>query len=131
MWQRFEYWLPDRPYCTDEPSHGLAIRARRLALRCAFVQLNTPHTYRWLAFDVDRPDAAFAAEEANLAAPNVAGINVVNRHAHLLYALADPVHATAAARRAPLAYLARIERGMGRRLGADPGYTGLIAKNPV
>ena len=76
--------------------------------RCGapFVQLNTPHTYRWLAFDVDRPDAAFAAEEANLAAPNVAVINVANRHAHLLYALADPVHATAAARRAPLAYLA-------------------------
>ena len=131
VWQRFEHLLPDRPYCTDEPSHGLVIRARLLALRRAFLQLNTPHTFRWLAFDVDRPDAAFAAEEANVAPPNVAVINVANRHAHLLYALRDPVHTTFAARQAPLRYLADIERGMGRRLGADPGYTGLIAKNPL
>ena len=131
LWECFQDWVPCRPYCTDEPTHGLLIRARRLAVRRAFLQLNTPQTYRWLCFDIDRPGAAFADEDANVAAPSVAVVNPANGHAHLLYALADPVHATAAARRAPLAYLADIERGLLRRLGADPGYTGLIAKNPL
>ena len=130
LWQCFEDWLPARPYCTDEPTHGLLIRSRRLAVRRAFLQLNTPHTHRWLCFDIDRPGAAFADEDANVAAPNVAVINPDNGHAHLLYALADPVHATAAARQAPLRFLADIERGMQRRLGGDPGYSGVIAKNP-
>ena len=131
VWQCFEDWLPARPYCTNDPAYGLGVRGRQLALRRAFLQLNTPHTYRWLSFDIDRPGAAFADEDANVAPPNVAVTNPDNGHAHLLYALRDPVHATFAARQAPLRYLADIELGMRRRLGADPGYTGLIAKNPL
>ena len=128
--QCFEQLLPKRPYCADDPSHGLLIRSRHRALAFSHIQLNAPMEARWLAFDVDRADAAFAWEEASLCAPNIVAVNPENGHAHLLWALTHPVHARYATRLAPLSYLADIERGMARRLGADPGYAGLIAKNP-
>jgi len=128
--QCFEQLLPKRPYCADDPSHGLLIRSRQHALAFSHIQLNAPMEARWLAFDVDRADAAFAWDEASLCAPNIVAVNPENGHAHLLWALTHPVHARYATRQAPLSYLADIERGMARRLGADPGYAGLIAKNP-
>ena len=126
----FEQLLPDRPYCTDDPRHGLLIRIRQRALAFSHIQLNRPTEARWLAFDVDRSTAAFAWEDGNLPPPNVIAVNPENGHAHLLWALHEPVHASDASRQAPLRYLADIERGMSRRLVADRGYAGLIAKNP-
>ena len=43
----------------------------------------------------------------------------------------QPVHDRYAARQAPLRYLADVEHGMSRRLGADPSYAGVIVKNPL
>ena len=63
--------------------------------------------------------------------PNAIVINKANGHAHALTLLATPVAKHSAARSKPLAYLAAVERGMARRLGADRAYTGLIAKNPL
>src|SRR5262245_35758080 len=127
----FRDLLPDRPYCTNDPRTGLLIRSRRLALRYSHLQLNHPATYRWLPIDIDHPEAAFAWEEANVLAPNIIAANPDNGHAHLIYALAHPVHALSGSRDSPLRYLADVARGLSRRLGADPSYSGLIAKNPL
>ena len=129
--QCFGQLLPKRPYCADDPSHGLLIRSRQRALAFSHIQLNAPIEARWLAFDIDRDTAALAWEEGGLPAPNVIAINPENHHAHLLWALNQPVHDRYASRQAPLRYLADVEHGMSRRLGADPSYAGVIVKNPL
>jgi hypothetical protein len=86
---------------------------------------------RFIVFDVDRPHAAFADEDCGVATPNVVAVNPVNGHGHLLYALQYPVVTTPFGRNEPIRYLAAIERGMLRRLQADPGYRGPLAKNPL
>jgi hypothetical protein len=91
----------------------------------------------WLVFDVDRPgpEGLFAWEDAGLPPPSLA---TATRHedgslgcAHLAYALAAPVATGPRARPRPALYAARIEAAMCAQLRADPGYAGLIVKNPL
>ena len=50
---------------------------------------------------------------------------------HAVYALEVPVARLSEAHSLPLAYLAHIADRLSHHLGADPGYTGLITRNPV
>lgn len=129
--QQFVNYLPARPYCTDDLSRGLQIRSRGTAIKKAYIQQNGPGILQWLVFDVDRPGAALAWEQGDLAPPNFIAVNRENGHAHLAYLLSYGVCKTAAAREKPLRYVAAIERAMTTRLGADRGYAGLITKNPL
>jgi hypothetical protein len=108
----------------------LKIRERRTALKHSHLQVNSPLDVRWLCFDIDRSGAALAWEDADLPAPNAVVTNPANGHAHLLWCLREPVHAGVGSRASPLRFVADVETGMLRRLGADPGYSGLIVKNP-
>ena len=127
----FPLLVPRKPYCTDDPKIGLTIRSQSAALQRRHIQLNGPHTLRWMVHDLDDPEAAFAHDDANLPEPNVITINPANRHAHSAILLAVPVAKHNAARAAPLRYFAAVERGIARRLKADQSYCGLIAKNPL
>lgn len=127
----FAQLIPTRPYCTNDVKYGLIIRKRIDAVTYRHVQLNGPNDIRWLTFDVDRPDARFAAEDANLPPPTVFIGNPRNGHAHYAYLLGSPVLTFPESRRSPLEFAAAIERGFVRRLGADRHYCGLIAKNPL
>ena len=51
-------------------------------------------------------------------------------HCHSVWALLAPVHRYPTARRAPLDLLARVERYYAATLTADPGYTGVLTRNP-
>lgn len=128
---RFRELLPRRPYCTDDLSIGLVIRSRDQAARCRYIQPNPPALACWLVFDVDRPYAVLAWEDANLPPPNLTVMNEANGHAHLLYALAVPICTSPSGRSHPLRYAAAIEAAYVARLGADPGYSQLITKNPL
>ncbi|MGL5453083.1 MAG: replication initiation protein [Aeromonas sp.] len=123
--------LPRRPYCTDDPAHGLQIRPQVTALGYRHIQHNPPPHVSCLVFDVDKHDAYFTWKDAGLPAPHWISINSRNGHAHYGYQLAVPVARTSAARQKPLCYLAAIEHVLATRLGADMGYSGLITKNPV
>lgn len=123
--------LPHRPYCTDDFSHGVRVRSLDDALLRRYIQPNAPHVSRWLVFDVDRPGAAFAAQDRGLPDATLVLITPHNRHAHLLYGLETGVCTTSAARSKPLAYAASIERAYSSILGADPGYSGLMTKNAM
>lgn len=129
--QHFAESLPRRPYCTDDPRQGQTVRGREAALRFANVQPNTSGKVVWLAFDVDHADSATAWNRLNAPPPTIAVENPNNGHAHLLYALAAPVPRTEAARVRPLLYLAACQEGIRRKLGADPGYSGHLCKNPL
>jgi hypothetical protein len=129
--QAFPLLIPPKPYCADYLPGFLKIRSRRQALKRRLIQLNSNRVFAWLPFDIDRPGAYFAAEDANLPPPNYVAINPENGHSLTAYLLKDPVQNFAGSRQSPLHYMAAVERGMRHRLGADRGYTGTIAKNPL
>jgi hypothetical protein len=127
---RFIHLLPFRPYCSNDPQGGVRIRGRETALRYSHLQFNDRRTLRWLVFDIDRKDGAFAWEEAHLPAPNIVAGNPSNGHAHLFWVLARPVHTNSDASVAPMNFVSDVERGLLCRLRADPSYRGPLAKNP-
>lgn len=92
----------------------------------------------WLVFDIDfgggvvLPERAVMHYEDVLAPPpNIIVINRVNGHAHYFYALKTPVVRGENARAAPLLYAEAVYRGLGAKLGADPRFAQLLARNPV
>ena len=85
----------------------------------------------WVSFDVDRDDAYRAAEDAKLPAPTVISINPANGHGLLSFLLKTPVVRYDSGNRKPAEYLADIQRGMTRRMGADPSFNGIVLKNPL
>jgi hypothetical protein len=122
--------LPRKPYCTDDLQQGLMVRPLAIAIKKRYIQPNPPGKTSYLAFDVDREDAGAAWLDCNAPRPNFIIKNPENGHAHYLYALEHAVCTTSAARQKPLQYLAAIERAISSELNADPGYCGLIIKNP-
>lgn len=123
--------LPAKPYCSDSLDFGLLIRQAKQAIHKRYIQHNKPTEVHWLAFDCDYPNAIEITNEGNFPTPNIAVLNPVNGHSHLLYGLEIPVHRTAVARAKPLNYLAKIEYALREGLKADCGYSGLIVKNPL
>jgi hypothetical protein len=127
----FPTHLPHKPYCTDDFAEGLRLRQREIAIRHRFIGFNGPSSFQWMTFDIDRPGAFYAANDAVLPCENVVMVNRDNGHAHLAYLMKTPIAKHQAARQKPLDYFAAVERGFTKRLGADPHYVGLIAKNPA
>jgi hypothetical protein len=86
----------------------------------------------WSIFDIDRPDAAMSWEAAGLPPPSWTTVNKENGHAHLAWRLSIPVLINSPDMRlGPLRYLSGIESMMHHRLQADPGFCGLLTKNPM
>lgn len=122
-------YAPRKPYAGREKIARIHKLSTALAL--PYLQLNRPGMVAWLVFDIDREGAAAAWEDANLPAPTFSATNPENGHAHIGYALAVPVCTTGAARQKPMRYLAALEDAYRRKLGADPGFAGLLCKNPL
>lgn len=122
---------PKRPYCCDDFEDGLLIRPLATAVKKKYIQANPPHLRIWSIFDIDRPGAAFAWEDAGLPMPNWAATNV-NGHAHLAYGLRAPVLVDSPdLRQKPLRYLCAVEHAFRVALEADSSYSGLMTKNPA
>lgn len=123
--------LPYRPYCSNNLAHGLRIRPATDAQHYAYLQLN-PHVLKhWLVFDIDRSYGGFAWEQASLPPPNWFATNPANGHAHLAYLLETPVVTSDNGRKSALRYAAAVEAVFALALRSDPGYSGLIVKNPL
>ena len=63
-------------------------------------------------------------------APNLIVRNLDNRRAHISYAI-ESVCTSDAAYPKPMAYAQAVQEAYCEKLEADPGYTGLITKNPL
>jgi lambda repressor-like predicted transcriptional regulator len=132
---RFAEHLPHKPYCTDDLTAGLQIRSLKTALQRAYIQHNHPGMIWAMVYDVDRAcvnptDWWPIWESVGLPPPNMAVMNYRTKRGHLIYLLEAGVCRTELAHLKPLRYIASIERVYTAVLGADPGYAGLICKNP-
>lgn len=128
---RFQLATPDRMQATNDLSFGHRREPKDLALTRRYVRPNTNNRVSFLTFDIDRPDAWCAWEEANVAAPHAVVVNPENGHAHLIYQLRAAVSTSTNSRPGPVLYLEAIARGMTHRLGADPGFRNYLIKNPL
>lgn len=125
-----EHRLPNKPYCSDDKTARL-IRSLRHARKLPYIQVNPPTLRFWMVFDVDRPGAALAWENANLPPPAWAAVDRQTTKGHLAYGLSAPVLTSEVARRDPLRFLCAIESAYREQLQADRGFAGLITKNPT
>lgn len=126
----FSDTLPRKPYCTDTLGN-LSIRPAMDAIKRRYIQPNSPTDLRWMVYDIDRPTAFYDWDDRHAPAPNIIVMNKENGHAHLLYGLEVPVYKQPAAQKKPLRYAAAIDVALTEKLEADPGYAGLLCKNPL
>lgn len=131
IWDDWQNQIPANPLAADVFADGVYRMPREEALRLAHIEFNTGAQIRWLNFDIDQPDSYDALDRSNLPAPNIFVSNRSNGHGHALYALDGFIGLTDASRMAPIRLAADIQRGMTRRLGADPRYQNRLAKNPL
>lgn len=124
--------LPRRPFCSNDPKqHGIYRQSPERALEHSHIQANPKAMVYRMVFDVDYAGSVYAAEDANLPAPNWIAENPKNGHVHIGYELEIPVCTSERGRSAPIRYLAAVESAYSRALKADPSYAGLICKNPT
>jgi Replicase family/Primase C terminal 1 (PriCT-1) len=102
--------------------------AKAKALKHRLIQFNGPRYISYLVFDVDRPAAALAWQDANLPRPTLIIENPRNTFAHYAYELATPVRLENK-RAANLAHA--IHKAMRDALEADPDYRGNLTKSPL
>ena len=135
--ETFRNRLPSHGFATDDLAYGLRFVPVVDLIQKAIIQYNWRHSITWLVYDLDSPTARFDWGDRNCPPPNIQALNRDNGHAHLLYGLRVPVHnypETAkkpAARKKPLRFLAAIDVALTAELGADPGYSKLLCKNPL
>ena len=138
--------IHQRPYCANEDS----IIVGRFNSAYAFanfpkLELQPPHAYASIILDCDsdsieRLEAPGKAWWGGTPAP-VPSWMVINERPrsatrraggiHCVFALEVPIARHNAAHTAPLSYLAHVADRLAHHLGADPGYTGLITRNPI
>ena len=134
-----------RPFCANEDS----IIVGRFDSAYAFanfpkLELQPPHVYASIILDCDSIEDLDDAPSKPwwggnpTPAPNWMVINTrpgtPERRPggiHAVYALEVPIARLNAAHTLPLAYLAHVADRLSDHLGGDPGYTGLITRNPL
>jgi Replicase family/Primase C terminal 1 (PriCT-1) len=121
--------LPRRPLCTDDLSDGCWYERQDRAVERRYIQVNPPGVALWLTFDIDRPAGGLAWQEAGLPQPAWSCTTRANGHGHLAYALEMPVCGNDLANNA-VRFLEAVKEGYRLRLGGDPGYAGVLTKNP-
>lgn len=126
----FESNLPGRPYCTDDLG-CLFIRLKDNAIKRRYIQPNKPPDLRWFLYDMDTENAALEWQDRNAPTPNIIVLNPDNGHGHYFYGLECPVFTQDGTRINPYRYAAAVDVALTGQLKADPGYSKLIAKNPL
>ena len=133
------------PLCANEDSHIVG----RFDSAYAFanfpkLELQPPHAYVSIILDCDSTegldDAPGKPWWGGNPTPTPSWMVVNTRPGtperrpggiHAVYALEVPIARHNEAHTLPLAYLAHVADRLSHHLGADPGYTGLITRNPI
>lgn len=123
--------IPNKPYCTNDFSAGLKIRNKSDAIKYKHIQINSPGLIRYMIFDLDYENSAFACSDNNLPIPNWVAVNPTNAHSHIVYELEFPVCISLNAHKKPLSYYKAIYYTYRKILRCDPAFNGLLTKNPL
>lgn len=118
-----------RPLAADNYRHGVRRFPRDQALAKRHIQLNPPGLLARITIDVDHDDAVLRAYRQDLPRPSWVAESSSGR-AHAGYLLSIPVSLTKTDQKA-LHFAACIEEALRCELGGDPGYVGLLTKNPL
>lgn len=118
-------------YAGDTFEQGMYKYPFAEAIGKQYLDPNSSNRVWAMVFDIDRPQASMAWDDAMLPEPNWICQNPKNSHAHLGYALAVPVSRSINSLRKPQALMARVEHAMSTALGADPAYGHRFTKNPL
>ena len=124
--------LPSYPFILTE--RGVYRRPLAEALKHPRIQLNASNSTAVVTIDVDSD--SWIAEcarrrERNLAVPSWVTYRYSNHRAHVAFVLKMPVHKNAESSRRAMWYLAAILAFLQDSFNGDPGYTGLITRNPI
>nr|QJS05166.1 replication protein [Psychrobacter sp.]QJS05347.1 replication protein, RepA-like [Psychrobacter sp.]QJS05428.1 replication protein RepA [Psychrobacter sp.]QJS05827.1 replication protein [Psychrobacter sp.] len=123
--------LPTKPYCSYVKNF-CEIRTKKRAIERVYIQPNPPVRVNYIVIDIDHPNGIHnALYDADLPPPHLIIQNPKNAHVHLVYKLKNPVFMWGKAKPKHIRYLARIEHGMVKKLGADASYGGNLMKNPM
>lgn len=118
-------------YCTNEKGFS-HIRCKSHAIKHVYIQPNEPSRITYIVLDIDHPNGIHTAlYDTELPPPHLIIQNPENAHVHLVYKLSSPVYTWGKAKSKHIRYLARIEYGLVRKLGADASYGGNLMKNPI
>lgn len=123
-----ERW-PKKPYCSNDPRHGVHIRTLANATRHGHIQPNHPSILWRLPFDLDRPGAAQDWDWRAAPPPSWTTTNPATGHAHACYEIEIPVVRDMANSPA-MRLAAAVEHGLGHLLAADPSYAGALIQTP-
>jgi hypothetical protein len=123
-------YLVKRPYATNDLQRGIYQTPRETALTMRYIQANPRPLSYCMVLDIDHPDALTRAFRSDLPRPSWVAQSPSGK-AHAGYLLANPFHTEDPAQRKALRLAARVEEGLRRELDADPGYSGLMTKNPL
>ena len=93
-------------------------------------------SYAALILDVDDREAVERIHAAAMGAgpvptPNVTATRKASGHVHAAWLLGTPVHRGASAREKPLRLFGRVAEYFTSALGADIGFAGVLASNPI
>ena len=126
----FRERLPHKPYATDDPSRGVRIMPAQAALRKRYIQVGRyPNAAFRLVVDVDHPGEEWL-DQTEAIRPSLILINPGSEHGQLFFELRDPVPVSVATQKS-LGLLADVEVMLEAFFLGDPGFVGLIARNPV
>lgn len=118
-----------RPLAADDYRAGVHRFPRDQALAKRHIQVNPPGLLARITIDVDHDDAVLRAYRQDLPRPSWVAESPSGR-AHAGYLLSIPVSLTKTDQKA-LRFAACIEEALRCELGGDPGYVGLLTKNPL
>ena len=134
------------PFCAGEDSHILGrFNSEYAYATFPKLELQPPHAYASIILDCDsdsieRLEAPGQSWWGSTPTPTPSWMVINERPRtptrraggiHCVYALEVPIARHDAAHTAPLSYLAHVADRLAHHLGADPGYTGLITRNPI
>ncbi len=107
-------------------------RPANMAWDYPYIQISSSaNAFAALVFDCDKPEETQYALVDRMPEPNWIVVNPKSGHMHVTYTLTCSVHKYPEARIKPIRWLRNIAEFYRHALSADPGYMGVLTRNPA
>lgn len=128
---QFQSKLPRNPFASNNLEGGIYRKPLEVALHYKHIQINSSNEVSCIVLDVDEANAGILwADKTPFLPPHIITTNPANGHSHYYYFLKNSVHRNKHSSKKVQDYLDAIVAALTLKLGADPCYNGVTAKNP-